>query len=109
MHGVRTRANTLCPRRRRAHDEIVRREIERFKRAWIQRRKRTKIVRRERQVLQIRGVDPASLDEVAARTRIVQCGIDRRLRPRASDVREDALRAAALIQIIVNERRLQRA
>jgi len=37
------------------------------------------------------------------RVAIVQRGVDRRLRPRTREVREDAFGTAELIQIIVNE------
>ena len=46
-------------------------------------------------------------DEIAARAFVVERRIDGRLRPCGRNVREDALGAAALIEVIVDESDLQ--
>jgi hypothetical protein len=49
-------------------------------------------------------VDPLFGDEVAGRAFVVQRGVDGSVGPRSSDVCEDAFRAAALVEIVVDER-----
>jgi hypothetical protein len=61
----------------------------------------------ERHALHERGVHARRGDEIADRARVVERGIDRRVGPGARDVREDALGAAALIQVVVDQRGAQ--
>jgi hypothetical protein len=48
-------------------------------------------------------VHALGIDQVAGLGRIEQRRVDRRLRKEIRDVPEDAFRAAALVQVVVNE------
>ena len=96
--------HALRPRRRRAHDQIVRREVERLERGRIERREIAKVTRRARQALQCGRVHARGVDQIARYRPIVERGVHGRVRIEVGDVPEDALRAAALIEIVVNER-----
>jgi len=54
-------------------------------------------------MLQKRRAHATRRDEVAARALIVERRVNRRVRPCARNVRENALGAAALIEIVVDE------
>ena len=104
VNRVRAKANAFRPSGRRTDDKIVRREIEAFERPGIERREPAEAAARERDALQPRGADSRGVDQIAGRFRVEQRGVDRGIGVRARDVREDALRAAALVEIIVDER-----
>jgi hypothetical protein len=58
-------------------------------------------------MLQERGVHTRARHQIADRALVVERRVDGRIRPRIGEVREDALGATALVQVIVNERSLQ--
>ncbi len=78
-------------------------EVEALESCGIEWRERAEESIAERHALQERSPHATGGDEIAALPFIVERRVDRRIRPRACNVRENTLGAAALIEIVVDE------
>jgi hypothetical protein len=103
VYRLRSKVHALGPRTRRADDCVVRRKIERLERARIEGSKITKILIRAGNAREVRDVHARAWHQVAGDMPIVQRGIDGRVGPSRSNMRENPFGASALVQVVVDE------
>jgi hypothetical protein len=106
---IGTKTHALRPGGRRADDHVVRGEVEAFEGGGIKRREISEIARRSRQERQGRGPHASGGHEIAGRAPVEQRGIDRRPGIEVGHVPEHAFGAAALIEVVVNQRDIARS
>ena len=99
--------HALRPGRRGADDRVVAAQVKRLERCRIERRERPKKPLFEGKSLQKRRPHALGWDEVREVWRVDR-RVDGRVGKRGQEMREDALRAAALVEVIVDERDAQR-
>jgi|GEM_PF-5080587 len=74
-----------------------------LERGRIEWREQAKTAPREGDALQCRGAHARSVHQIPGSLRVEERGVDRRIGIGAGDVRENPFRAAALVQIVVDE------